>query len=301
MKPWRELFSSFDFIWVLLVLVVGPSSNVHANADKTPEGFGQQWQNLIDSKKYQEADKLCEPVLLSADKMMAAEAHKCMANVELASATYVNIEGTKDGGGYIGTGYTGPGVDKALAHLDAAIRLSPGDISIHQGRLHLLEQANRFDAMLKALENSIQLYPGKDGLEHWLDYAAELNVKGEYSVGLAYSKMLEAHYPNDARVIANVGAFLSLLKRDEEALTYTQRAVEMDPNDAMNNWNLGRLYFYMKKMDLANTYYEKAIHLEKDKGEQAHYYCLYADFLKDDRGQPARAEDLKRKYCPHEK
>ena len=126
--------------------------------------------------------------------------------------------GRRRGGGFLGAGYTGPGVDRAIDHLTQAIALAPDDLSIHQGRLHVAINSARTHDAPPLLADSLARYTGPDATEDWLAYAQELWDMRAADVGLEYMRVLEKRYPNDHRVVGNVGTFLIALKRDDEAL-----------------------------------------------------------------------------------
>src|SRR5262245_35873624 len=57
-----------------------------------------QWMRLVHSNQVSKARALCEPWLTAADRALVAEAHKCLANVELSGAGTIRIEGNASGG-----------------------------------------------------------------------------------------------------------------------------------------------------------------------------------------------------------
>lgn len=102
--------------------------------------------------------------------LFRTEAHKCLADVELATASIVRLEGSESGGA-MSDGYHGEGVDRAVSHLREAASLSPMDLSIHQGRLHILLTSDRYDEAISALRESAQVYKGDDAADAWIAYS----------------------------------------------------------------------------------------------------------------------------------
>jgi len=151
--------------------------------------------------------------------------------------------------------------------------------------------------MLKAIEESCTIYKGSGAPQAWLAYVDELNESRQYRIALEFMKVLEKHYPDDPDVIANVGAFLMILRRDAEALPYLKRAVEMAPNDPINVWDLGRAYDYAGETKLADEWYQKALPLMKDPEELHHSTCIYAEFVATKLNQTARACEMQKKNC----
>ena len=150
------------------------------------------------------------------------------------------MQGENSGGGTIAGGFTPEAVDEALQHLNIGIKLAPQDLSIHMGRLHILEVAVRYSDMVKALDESCGIYKGKDALDAWMAYAPELKDLRQYEAALDFMKVIDKHYPDNPDVIGNIGAFLDLLKRDSEAIPYLEKAARLAPTDPINSWDLAR-------------------------------------------------------------
>jgi tetratricopeptide (TPR) repeat protein len=192
-------------------------------------------------------------------------------------------------------------VDEALVHLILGIKLAPQDLTIHMGRLHILEVSGRYDEMVKALDESCTTYTGKDVPDAWLAYAPELMDLRQYSAGLDFMKVLDQHYPNNPDIIGNVGAFLLYLKKTEEAIPYLQKAVDLAPRDSLNAWDLGRAYDYSNQNALADKWYKRSLSLPHDKDQQSDTPCLYAEFVETKLNDRSRACTLEKQNCPAEK
>src|ERR1700722_1059534 len=118
----------------------------YTSAPPTPE---EQWETLIDQNKPDQASTLCTSWTQSPDLHLQVEAQKCLANVALCKGARTALNGNEVGGGTLGAGYAPEAVDEALKHLNEGIRLAPQDVTIHEGRLHVLEVAQRYDDMDK--------------------------------------------------------------------------------------------------------------------------------------------------------
>ncbi|MBI3551174.1 MAG: tetratricopeptide repeat protein [Elusimicrobia bacterium] len=261
-----------NFLWIaLLALSWG------AEDKPRPAGVLEaRWQGLLDAKKPAEARTLCQSWAASKDRAELTESHKCLASLAA------------------GEGKT----DAALTELEAAVNLSPADLSAHEGRLHVLVGARRFSELPVALEKSLKAYPGEDGLEVWLSVSAELLDQDKLEEGLAYTHLLEKAFPKDHRVLANMGTLLAAAGRREEALPYLKRAVALEPNDALDNWNLGKLYDELGKIELAEKFYKKSLAVERESEQKKESACAYAEFLKKHKKPGAAA--YQRKNCPAE-
>jgi tetratricopeptide (TPR) repeat protein len=255
---------------------------------------GKSWIALCDQDKSAELPPLCQPWLTSPNRLLVAEGHKCLANFELAGARTVRIDGDKSGGVLAG-GYHGPGVDAALTHLDAGIAASPDDLSIHQGRLHVLEASGRFERMSAALEQSLAVYRGPDARKAWLAYTFELEEDRQLESDVAFVRVLLKRYPEDHEVVGNLGAVLQELGRTDEALTFLRRAVALAPEDAYDNWNLGQALI---NSDLAAAEASMRKGLARAKEEdRAGMSCKLGHFLEEKRGNPTEACALEKRGC----
>jgi tetratricopeptide (TPR) repeat protein len=277
----------FLFAFVLLI-----SSHSYCQTENI-----SNWTKLIDANKCDEANRLCTAFVDSIIKIEKAEAQKCLANVALCGHSIIQLQGDDAGGGTLGGGFTPEAVDEALVHLNLGIKIAPQDLSIHMGRLHILEVAVRYSDMVKALDESCDIYEGRDALDAWMAYAPELSDLRQYQVALEFMKVLDKHYPNNPDILGNIGAFLSLLKKDSEAIIYLERAAQLAPKDPINAWDLGRTYDYAGQIELADMWYQKALALQTDEKQRSENSCLYAIFVETKLHDRARACPMEKKDC----
>jgi tetratricopeptide (TPR) repeat protein len=263
------------------------------------ESKSASWQDLLTKNKSEEARRLCKEWLNSKSTARLVEAHKCLANVALcAGGDIMTLQPNDRGGGSMSSTYKPEAVDEALEHLDRALKLAPQDLSIHQGRLHLLEVSFRFSEMTKALDESCSLYRGPEGVQPWLAYTPELLEDRQLRASLALLEVLNRHYPDSHEVLGNIGAAYSMLQEDKQAIPYLQRAVELAPEDPIDAWNLGRTYDYAEENDLADRWYQKALALESDPDRRRQNNCIYAGFVENKLHDPKRSCELERVNCP---
>jgi tetratricopeptide (TPR) repeat protein len=255
------------------------------------------WFKLIDAHQCDAARELCTRFVSSADVKQKTESQKCLANVALCGNSMVLLQGDDVGGGTLSGGYKPEAVDEALAHLNAGIKFSPQDLSIHQGRLHVLEASGRYADMVTALDESCTIYQGRDALQAWLAYSAELADLRQYQYGLAIMRVLEKHYPGSPDVLANVGAFLSIEGKPAEAIPYLQKATDLAPADPINAWDLGRAYDRTDRIELADKWYRKGLSLQHDPKQRSESSCLYAHFVEQKLHDRERACSLEKKDC----
>lgn len=261
------------------------------------DSIADSWHKLIGSEHKDSARTLCTGWLKSADVHKKTEAHKCLANVALIGNDVISLQGNDVGGGEIGPGYKAEAIDAALAHLNEALKLSPQDLSVHQGRLHLLEVSLRYEEMARALDESCTTYRAPDALEDWLPYVAELFESGQLRAAIELLKVLEKHYPNSHEVMGDFGAVYLKLKEDATAATYLQRAVELAPNDPIDSWNLARLYDFADNVPLAEQWYQKSLSLERSPEQLKINSCLYGKFVEQKLKNTKRACELEKLNC----
>jgi tetratricopeptide (TPR) repeat protein len=283
---------------LLLLFAFFLSVTLHGNCQKQNI---YDWTKLIDANKCEKANQLCTAFVDSTITVERAEVQKCLSNVALCGHDIIQLQGDDAGGGTMAGGFTPEAVDEALVHLNLGIKIAPQDLSIHMGRLHVLEVSVRYSDMVKALDESCDIYKGKDALEAWLAYAPELYDLRQYQVGLDFMKVLDKHYPNNPDVIGNIGAFLNSLKKTDESIPYLQKAVQLAPGDPINAWDLGRAYDYAGRIELADTWYQKGISLETDTGRRKNSSCLYAIFIETKLHDSTRACSLEKKNCEEDK
>ncbi len=256
------------------------------------------WPKLIKNKDADGARALCMPFETSKVVAEQVEAEKCLANVALIGADTVRMDKDENGQVVIFDEYIPEAVDDSLSHLNRGLQLAPQDLTIHQGRLHVLEISRRYGQMAKALDESCTIYKGTGVPDAWLDYSSELMHLGQYQAGLELTKVLDNHYPNNPDILGNMGALLSVLKRDPEAIEYLKRATDLAPKDPINAWDLGREYDYAGQTPLADQWYQKAISLDTDPDQRKDEWCLYAVFIEKKLNDRARACTLEKQNCP---
>ena len=257
------------------------------------------WPKLLEKKDTQAAKKLCTRYAGSTILAKKVKAQKCLANVALSGNEIILLD-RNAAGGPLQRGYKPEAVDEALVHLNLALKLAPQDLAIHQDRLHVLEVAARYSDMPKTLDESCTIYRGKAAPNAWLGYAPELNQLGQYDTALEFMKVLDKHYPNTPDIVGNIGAFLSLLKRDKEAIPYLKKAADLAPKDPVNAWNLARAYDLDDQIKSADKWYQAALSLPSDQKQHKESACIYAQFVEMRLKQRDRACQLEKADCPPE-
>jgi hypothetical protein len=186
--PPRQLLPLVMLIAIALLCIALVAAGAAATELPTRQHVASEWQKLFDGGKIDEEEHYCTPLLASEDSQVLVEAHICLANVALARGSVIRVSRRS-----MGSGYSEVAAKAALKHLDAALALGPNDLSIHLGRLHILETSGHALEMADALEDSISRYKGKGALEAWLAYCPELMDMDAYEAGLKFCRVLQEH------------------------------------------------------------------------------------------------------------
>lgn len=287
--------SYFQIRFTILLIIIGYSDSAVAQDSPFTRDM---WDPIAPAGELEQAKELCTNAVGHPDVNSRSEAHICLFNLAISQASGPLLIGTGNGGGFIREAFAGPELETALTHLDSARALTPLDLSIHQARQHVLLRATLYNEALLALDDALEALDVL--LNTWFDYTAYYFDDGRFEDGLSHLRILESHYDEDPRLVADIGAFLTLLNRDDEAEPYLTRAVELSPNDPINVWNLARFRFYMGQLDDADALYQRALELDSDWAINFGGFCVYADFLDDHRNQPNVAAELRETYsCPN--
>jgi tetratricopeptide (TPR) repeat protein len=236
-----------------------------------------RWAPLVTSGAREQARALCESWLREPDRGQHGEAHKCLANVEIAgSRTGVQGPG-KDRKGVVGAPVSRAGVDAAVEHYAAAIAATPLDPDAHVGRVDILVVAGRYREANLALDQSLRMFSSRALLENWFKLLGRFHRSGALHQGLEYLKVIEKHHPLDHRVVSNLGAYYAMTGNSDEALAYSERAVAINPDDPIDKWNLARIYDHRGQLDDADRSYREALAVFGDTDPKAR--CDYVEFV----------------------
>lgn len=258
-------------------LVGGDGSGAISERERNAREAFNRWTPLVISRSIEKAKGLCESWIEEVDRGHHAEAHKCLANVAVASSR-TDLEGMPDAPeGVFRSPVSREGVDTAVAHYEAAIALSPFDVEAHVGRTDILIVASRYQEANATLDESLKTFSSRSLLDNWFKLLGRFQRAGAVSEGLAYLKVIETHHPLDHRVVSNLGAYYAIAGQPEEAFAYSTRAVAINPDDPINKWNLAKIHDQRGEFQDADRLYREAIATIDPADERAR--CEYAGFL----------------------
>ncbi len=254
-----------------------------------------RWAPLIAGGAVDDARALCEAWLGMPDHGHHAEAHKCLANVTIATMR----KPAAQGGPAVGNPappLSNAGVERALTHYEKALTLTPLDQDAHLGRVDLLILAGRYREANAQLDESLSAFESRAMLDQWFKLLGRFQRAGTAHEGLAYLQVIERHHPLDHRVASNLGAFYAMTGNDEEALAQLERAVTINPDDPYNHWNLARIYDKRERLEDADRHYQEALAVMNRDDSRAR--CDYAKFLATRIADETRACEYARTQCP---
>lgn len=252
------------------------------------------WQRLLAADSLEAAVSVCATRTTAPAAAVRADAHVCLANVEVRRADEVIALSNGPGGGVIGPRFVGDGVDRALAHIDTARAATPGDVTLYQGQLHLLTRSAQFDRAPAVLRAALAHTSAP--LDTWHAYVGDFYSAGAIDEGIAYLQLLHEAAPDAPSVLADLGGFLVVAERDAEAEPLLVRAVALAPDDPVNLWNLGRFRFYSGVLAEAEALYRRAIEADPAWAEANRAHCLLADLLAERTEGSKEAASLRTAY-----
>ncbi len=244
-----------------------------------------RWAPLVTGGALEEARSLCESWLGTPDHGHHSEAHKCLANVTIATSRS-RIDGMSAGAGPAVAPISNEGVEIAFQHYNQALARVPMDLDAHVGRVDLMILAGRYRKANALLDESLAKLASRELLDNWFKLLGRFQRAGAPHEGLAYLQVIEKHHPLDHRVASNLGAFYAMTGNDDQAQAQLERAVTINPDDPYNHWNLARVYDRRDRLEDADRHYQEALAVMNR--EDARARCDYAEFV------ATRLEDLDR-------
>lgn len=255
--------------------VLRSPNDASARNRRAREAF-DRWAPLLASGAVDRARILCEAWLGQLDEGQYGEAHKCLANVEIASSRFQPSREDSSAAPFR-SGIPRARSDAAVDHYDAAIAEMPFDSDAHIGRVDILILSGRYREANLALDKSLEYFSSRVLLDKWFRLLGRFQRAGDVDEGLTFLKIIEKHHPLDHRVVSNLGAYYAMAGNEEEALLYSERAVTINPDDPINRWNLARIYDRVGRLAEADRHYLEALAVFGDQDPKAR--CDYAGFI----------------------
>jgi tetratricopeptide (TPR) repeat protein len=149
--------------------------------------------------------------------------------------------------------------EEAAAEFNEALKLDPGQPSIHSRLGDTYRKLEKYEDALAAYQKAAELDPG------------------------------------NSNVYSNIGDILNKLGREKESLAAFQKAAEMNPGGggAQNYYNMGVTYYNKGEMAEAAPFFRKAIEADRNYAEA---YYLLATCLSGDMATIPEAVTLFKQY-----
>lgn len=265
-----------------------------AVAQEGSTSAGREWNALLVGKKdVAAATRLCTSWETDGTPEQKLEAEKCLTAVVLQGAPLYTVKDARAGA----PKYPAPLADEALAHINRGLALAPADMKLNVGRLFVLAEAHRYEAVGPAFEDTLKNMPEGDWTADWQQVIADMVADGVPRGALAVAEVLYAHFPDSHEAAGNVGSLHDMLKEWDQGLPFLRKAVELAPADAIDTWNLGSALDRMGEDDEAQKWMSASLKLTSDPESLKQRRCLYGQFLVVKRRQTAQGCTLIRSAC----
>jgi len=150
-------------------------------------------------------------------------------------------------------------LDQALADIDLALAIRPGDPEALLNRANVLKVLNRPLEALAGYEQALALKPAWPQAEN--NYGTVLHAVGRHEDALAAYDRALTMAPDDVEALSNRGSVLQDLKRPAEALAAYDRALRLAPHFALAFNNRGSALMDLKRFADALSCFERALAL----------------------------------------
>jgi len=150
-------------------------------------------------------------------------------------------------------------LDQALADIEDALKIRPGDPEAVFNRANVLKILNRSPEALTGYDQALALRPGWVQAEN--NRGTVLQALGRHEEALAAYDRALAAAPNDVEALNNRGSVLQDLRRPADALAAYDRALRLAPNFAAAFNNRGSALMDLKRFADALSCFDRALGL----------------------------------------
>ena len=114
-------------------------------------------------------------------------------------------------------------------------------------------------------------------------------------------RALEKHYPTSHEVLEDIGMTLRRVEKNDEALAYLEKAVDLAPEDPIDNRSLADAYVALGDDDGAEVHLRKSISVQTDEALRKAWTCDFGEFLEMRRRDRLSGCEIERANCPSER
>jgi tetratricopeptide (TPR) repeat protein len=239
-----------------------------AGTSSDPEGFNQQWREMIDRSEMDNAREFCEPGL--ENPSLEVDALICLANVEfnLGRDEYLHVDMLKMG---LGPGESGARVindvekylssrvsydpsrmDAAVAHIDRALELDASRTDVWCGKAYILQVSGRHEPLIVHLEKMAVSMPGAS-MNDLEGYGKNYVKDKEYLEAADVYEVIVKNWPDNFVAWCDYGAVYGMagdFKKCRELLIEAHRHGE----DDILLSNLANISIYLERFEEALPY-----------------------------------------------
>lgn len=151
-------------------------------------------------------------------------------------------------------------LQRHLPELRARFNGTPPDVEAGRFLYEALERMGRLSDAIRVILRVIELRPGD--VETLLALERGLVRQGDLAGAMgALQRLLELEPRRSREFFQRLASYAMQLQRDDEALDYAARALELNPDDAQGHYRLAQLYRQQGASGRAVTEYGRAIEL----------------------------------------
>ena len=171
------------------------------------------------------------------------------------ATTYVNL-----GVAYIDVGQTA----NAIEALEKAVSLQPDDATAYGNLGAAYCDVGQFDNAMDCLKKALEIRPDFALAHANLGYV--YRVRGQYPQAIAHlMRALGLHGQRaDVEIYLNIGDTYYNMGEREKAITYFQKAIQLNPGHANAHLLLGMTYRALNHVEEARPHFEKVLKLESN-------------------------------------
>ncbi|UCD48980.1 MAG: tetratricopeptide repeat protein [Phycisphaerales bacterium] len=156
-------------------------------------------------------------------------------------------------------------LDRAIAHLQVAIRLKPEVPEVRYRLGTLLKRTQQFEGAIEQFRQAAALAP--DYLPAHRDLATTLLTQGRFDEAIAQLRQILTHYPNEPNLHNLLGIALKSAGDLDGAITHYRRALELKPSHYQAHNNLANALLVQGHITEALAHYQQALQIRPDYDE----------------------------------
>lgn len=122
-------------------------------------------------------------------------------------------------------------------------------------------QVHYWENSIKIFEHTLRVTRNNNVIH--FNIAKALFVRGKFDEAMIHLKLIIKNHPTNAKALSNIGVILSAQGRNEEAISYYLKSIELDKDNFFSHYNLGEIYMRLGKYNQAIKKFRDAIKYSK--------------------------------------